>query len=39
MGRATPFEGWTAQGRAVLTVAGGRIAYADEKMKKQINQQ
>ncbi len=39
MGHATPFEGWTAQGRAVLTVAGGRIAYADEKMKKQINQQ
>lgn len=27
MGRATPFEGWKAQGRAVLTVVGGRAAY------------
>ncbi len=27
MGRATPFAGWRAQGRAVLTVVGGRRAY------------
>lgn len=27
MGRATPFAGWKAQGRTVLTVVGGRIAY------------
>ncbi|HJA97264.1 MAG TPA: dihydroorotase [Candidatus Alistipes faecavium] len=26
-GRATPFAGWEVQGRAVLTVAGGREAY------------
>ncbi|MDA8140364.1 MAG: dihydroorotase [Desulfobacteraceae bacterium] len=25
--RNTPFEGWTLQGRAVLTVMGGRITY------------
>lgn len=27
MGRATPFAGWKAQGRAVLTVVGGRRAF------------
>lgn len=37
MGRATPFAGWQAQGRAVLTLADGHVAYADEKMKLQIN--
>lgn len=26
-GRATPFAGWDVQGRAVLTVVGGRTAY------------
>ena len=33
-GRATPFAGWTVQGRTMLTVVGGREAYADETMKK-----
>lgn len=32
-GRATPFEGWEAQGRVVLTVVGGEVAYKDETMK------
>ena len=32
-GRATPFAGWPVQGRAVLTVVGGREAYTDETMK------
>ncbi|MBE6569955.1 MAG: dihydroorotase [Ruminococcaceae bacterium] len=27
MGRATPFAGWTVQGRCVLTLAAGKIAY------------
>ena len=29
-GRATPFAGWAVQGRAVLTVVGGREAYRDD---------
>ncbi len=29
-GRATPFAGWPVQGRAVLTVVGGREAYRDD---------
>ena len=29
-GRATPFAGWKVQGRAVLTVVGGREAYRDD---------
>lgn len=29
-GRATPFAGWSVQGRAVLTVVGGREAYRDD---------
>ncbi len=32
-GRATPFAGWPVRGRAVLTVVGGRTAYADEMLK------
>ena len=32
-GRATPCAGWPVQGRAVLTVVGGREAYMDETMK------
>lgn len=27
MGRSTPFEGWTVNGRCLLTVCDGRIAY------------
>lgn len=34
-GRSTPFAGWRVQGRAVLTVVGGREAYRDETMKNQ----
>ncbi|MEG2772371.1 MAG: amidohydrolase family protein, partial [Alistipes sp.] len=26
-GRSTPFAGWRAQGRAVLTVVGGKVVY------------
>lgn len=32
-GRATPFAGWPVRGRTLLTVVGGRVAYADETMK------
>jgi len=34
-GRATPFEGWRVQGRAVLMVVGGREVHCDETMKNQ----
>ncbi len=34
-GRATPFEGWRVQGRAVLTAVNGREVYRDETMKNQ----
>lgn len=34
MGHSTPFAGWTVQGRCVLTVAGGKIAYCDPKIKE-----
>ncbi len=30
-GRATPFAGWKVQGRTVLTVVGGRVAYEAKK--------
>ncbi len=29
MGKATPFAGWPAQGRCLMTVANGRIAWSD----------
>ncbi len=32
MGRATPFAGMSLQGRAVMTVVEGRVAYQDEIM-------
>ena len=32
MGRATPFAGNTVQGKCMLTVCGGKVAYADEDM-------
>ena len=32
MGRATPFAGWTVQGRCLLTVAGGKVAWRDETL-------
>lgn len=34
-GRATPFDGWCVQGRAMLTVVGGEEVYRDETMKNQ----
>lgn len=34
-GRATPFEGWRVQGRAVLTAVNGREVYRHETMKNQ----
>ena len=30
MGRATPFAGWSVHGRCKLTVAGGKLAYAED---------
>ena len=30
MGRATPFEGWSVNGRCKLTVAGGKLAWIEE---------
>ena len=32
MGRATPFTGWSVQGRCLLTVAGGKVAWRDETL-------
>ena len=32
MGRATPFAGWSVQGRCLLTVAGGKVAWRDETL-------
>ena len=31
-GRATPFAGWKVEGRTMLTVAGGEVAYKSEKL-------
>ncbi|HHW02279.1 MAG TPA: dihydroorotase [Thermoanaerobacterales bacterium] len=31
-GRNTPFHGWKLKGRAVLTMVGGKIVYADENI-------
>lgn len=31
-GRATPFAGWKVQGRTMLTVVGGRVAYRDDTL-------
>ena len=32
LGRATPFAGWKVQGRAVLTVVGGKEVYDEMKV-------
>ena len=29
LGRATPFAGWRVQGRCLLTVSGGKVAWSD----------
>ncbi len=34
MGRATPFAGETVQGRCMMTVCGGRVAYIHEELTK-----
>ena len=33
-GRATPFAGWQVNGRCLMTVAGGKLAWYDDSMKK-----
>lgn len=38
-GRATPFAGWAVQGRAVLTVVGGRVVYDALGVKSNENNQ
>ena len=32
MGRSTPFAGWTVQGRCMMTVVGGEIAWCDPRL-------
>ena len=34
MGRATPFAGWTVEGRCLLTVCRGRTVWADDRLKE-----
>ena len=34
MGRATPFAGWSVEGRCLLTVCRGRTVWADDKLKE-----
>ena len=36
MGRSTPFAGWPVQGRCMMTVANGRIAYCDPDLAKEL---
>ena len=31
MGKSTPFEGWPVNGKCLLTVSGGKVAYLDPK--------
>ena len=38
MGRSTPFAGWKVQGKCVMTVVDGKIAYIDNEVIK-INRQ
>ena len=35
MGHSTPFAGWKVQGRCLMTVADGRIAYRDPRLEVQ----
>ena len=34
MGRSTPFAGWTVQGRCMMTVVDGEIAWCDPRLAK-----
>ena len=36
MGRNTPFGGWKVQGKCMLTVSGGKVAYADPSLKGEL---
>ena len=36
MGRCTPFEGKRVLGKCMATVSGGKIAYLDEKLLKNV---
>ena len=38
MGRATPFAGWAVEGRCLLTVAGGKIAWNDGTLLEKENE-
>lgn len=31
-GHSTPFEGWRVKGRCLMTIAGGKVAYADNEL-------
>ena len=35
MGHSTPFAGWTVQGRCMMTVADGKIAWCDPRLAEQ----
>ena len=36
MGRSTPFAGWPVQGRCMMTVSNGRIAYCDPGLAEEL---
>ena len=36
MGRSTPFAGWPVQGKCMLTVANGRLAYCDPGLAEEL---
>ena len=36
MGRSTPFAGWPVQGKCMMTVANGRMAYCDPGLAKEL---
>ncbi len=36
-GRSTPFKGWKVNGRCLLTVCNGQVAYASDETKKVLN--
>ena len=37
MGRSTPFVGWPVQGKCMLTMANGHIAYCDPAIAKELD--
>ncbi len=36
-GRSTPFKGWKVNGRCLLTVCNGQVAYVSSGIKKELN--